>query len=164
MTTQKPKGPIRIENIPWQEWGEGARFGSRFRVLSDTRGEDKRKIGVSFEELAPGKQSVPFHYHMIEEEHIVALEGEATLRLGDERHTLRAGDYVCFPAGERIAHCLLNESGKPFRFIMIGDNAPDEVCVYPDSNKIQVRSLDRALLRDGERLDYWDGEKTDEPL
>src|SRR6185295_17249550 len=107
MTTQKPKGPIRIENIPWQEWGEGARFGSRFRVLSDTRGEDKRRIGVSYEELPPGKQSVPFHYHMIEEEHIIALEGQATLRLGDKRHTLRAGDYVCFPAGERVGHCLV---------------------------------------------------------
>ena len=161
---EKPQGPIRIESVPWREWGQGVRFASRFRVLSDTRGEDRRKIGVAYEELPPGKQSVPFHYHMIEEEHIVALEGEATLRLGDERYTIRAGDYVCFPAGRRLAHCLLNETDKPFRFIMIGDHADNEVCVYPDSNKIQVRALDRALLRDGERLDYWDGEKTDEPL
>ena len=70
--------------MPWTEWGQGVRFGSRFKVLSDTR-KDGRKIGVSYEELPPGKQSVPFHYHLVEEEHIVALEGEATLRLGDER-------------------------------------------------------------------------------
>lgn len=31
---------------------------------------------------------------MIEEEHIVAFEGEATLRLRDERCTLRGGEYV----------------------------------------------------------------------
>lgn len=156
----KPKGPMPIESVPWTEFSQGARFATRYRVLSDTR-NDGRKIGVSYEELPPGKQSCPFHYHMKEEEHIVALEGEATLRLGDERYTLRAGDYVGFPAGERLGHCLINETDKPFRYIMIGDNDPHEVCVYPDSNKIQVRSLDRAIIRDGERLDYWDGEETD---
>lgn len=157
---KKPKGPVAIESVPWTEFGHGTRFGLRYRVLSDTR-DDARKIGVSFEELPPGKQGCPFHYHMIEEEHIIALEGEATLRLGEERYTLRAGDYVGFPAGQRAGHCLINETDKPFRYIMIGDNDTDEVCVYPDSNKIQVRSLDRAIIRDGERLEYWDGEESD---
>lgn len=101
MSEAKPRGPIAIDSVPWQEFSEGARFGSRFRVLSDTRGADRRKIGISYEELPPGKQSVPLHYHMVEEEHIVALEGEATLRLGEERYTLKAGDYVGFPAGQR---------------------------------------------------------------
>jgi uncharacterized cupin superfamily protein len=161
--TDKPRGPIAIDGVPWTEWSQGVRFGSRYRVLSDTR-QDKRKIGVSYEELPPGKQSVPFHYHLIEEEHIVALEGECTLRLGEERHTLRAGDYVGFPAGQRVGHCLINETDKPFRFIMIGDRSPNEVCVYPDSRKIMIEAFDRAILRDGELLDYWDGEKADEPV
>ena len=47
---------------------------------------------------------------------------------------------------------------------MIGDHEPNEVCVYPDSSKVLVRGLDRAILRDGERLDYWDGEHADEPV
>ena len=138
------------------------RFASRYRVLSDTR-KDGRKIGVAVEELPPAKQSVPFHYHMLEEEHIIALEGEATLRLGEERYPVRAGDYVCFPAGQRAGHCLINESDAPFRFIIIGDHEQNEVCVYPDSNKVMTRVLDRAIYRN-ERLDYWDGEKADEPV
>lgn len=153
----KPRGPVRIETVPWTEFAQGARFATRYRVLSDT-GNDGRKIGVAFEELPPGKQSAPFHFHMKEEEHIIALEGEATLRLGEERHLLRAGDYVGFPAGQRAGHCLINETDKPFRYIIIGDHDPHEVCVYPDSGKIMVRGYDRAILRDGERLDYWDGE------
>lgn len=157
-----PRGPIAIDSVAWTEWSQGERFQSRYRVLSDT--SKGRKIGVSYEELPPGRQSAPFHYHMVEEEHIIALEGEATLRLGDERHPIRAGDYVGFPAGERVGHCLVNESDAPFRFIIIGDRSPDEVCVYPDSGKVLVRSLDRAILRDGERLDYWDGERADEPV
>jgi uncharacterized cupin superfamily protein len=164
MSEEKPRGPIAIESVPWTEWEGGVRFGSRYRVLSDTRGDDKRKIGVSYEELPPGKQSVPFHYHMIEEEHIIALEGEATLRLGEERYPIKAGDYVGFPAGQRAGHCLINEGDKPFCFIMIGDNSPDEVCVYPDSGKIMILSLDRLIQRKGESLDYFDGERKDEPI
>lgn len=162
MSEAKPRGPIAIESVPWTEWRQGVRFGSRYRVLSDTK-KDGRKIGVSYEELAPGKQSVPFHYHLVEEEHIVALEGEATLRLGDERYTLKAGDYVGFPAGQRAGHCLINESDKPFRFIMIGDRSPNEVCVYPDSGKVMIDAFDRLIVRQGESLDYFDGEKPDEP-
>lgn len=163
MSETKPRGPIAIDSVPWREFSEGARFGSRFRVLSDTRGADKRKIGVSYEELPPGKQSVPFHYHMVEEEHIVALEGEATLRLGEERYKLKAGDYVGFPAGQRAGHCLINESDKPFRFIMIGDCAENEVCVYPDSGKIMIYNLGRLILREAQSLDYFEGERTDGP-
>ncbi|GIK47333.1 MAG: hypothetical protein BroJett013_00300 [Alphaproteobacteria bacterium] len=161
--TEKPRGPIDIDSVPWEEFFKGRRFGNRFRVLSNTRGEKSNRIGVSYEELLPGKQSVPFHYHLMEEEHIVALEGECTLRLGDERYTLRAGEYVCFPAGQRAGHCLINHTDKPFRFIMIGTHEPNEVAVYPDSGKILIRGLDRAILRDGERHDYFDGEKAGEP-
>lgn len=159
----KPRGPVAIDSVPSTEWKKGARFKSRYRVLSNTP-KDGRKIGIAYEELPPGKQSCPFHYHMLEEEHIVALEGEATLRLGEERYTIRAGDYVGFPAGQRAGHCLVNESDAPFRFIIIGDHQPNEVCVYPDSNKVMVRLLGGAILRDQERLDYWDGERADEPV
>lgn len=157
------RGPIAIEDVPWGESGQGVRYHMCYRVLSDTRG-DVRKIGIAYEELPPGKQTVPFHYHLLEEEHIIGLEGEATLRLGDKRYPIKAGDYVGFPAGQRAGHCLINEGDKPFRYIIIGDSEPNDVCVYPDSRKISIRGFDRAILRDGERLDYWDGERADEPV
>jgi uncharacterized cupin superfamily protein len=160
---EKPRGPVAIDSVPWTEWSDGVRFGSRCRVLSRTR-KGGRKIGIAFEELAPGKQSVPFHYHMLEEEHIIALEGEATLRLGEDRYTIKAGDYVGFPAGGRAGHCLINESEAPFRFIMIGDHQPNEVCIYPDSGKVLVRAYDGVILRYTEGLDYFDGERADEPV
>ena len=160
---EKPRGPIAIDSVPWSEDGQGERFAMRYRVLSDTR-KDGRKIGIACEELPPGKQSVPFHYHLLEEEHLIALEGEATLRLGEERHRIKAGDYVGFPAGQRAGHCLVNEGTAPFRYIVIGDHEPNDICVYPDSNKVLVRKLDRAIFRDGQRLDYWDGERADEPV
>lgn len=160
---QAIRGPIAIEDVPWGEAGQGVRFSMRYRVLSDTRG-DGRKIGIAYEELPPGKQSVPFHYHLLEEEHIIALEGESTLRLGDKRNRIKAGDYVSFPAGQRAGHCLINETNAPFRYIIIGDHEPNDVCVYPDSRKLLIRSFDRAIIRDGDRLDYWEGERADESV
>jgi uncharacterized cupin superfamily protein len=159
-----PRGPVAIDSVPWTEWGStGVRFGGRSRVLSNTRKAGGRRIGIAYEELPPGKQSCPFHYHMVEEEHIIAMEGEAILRLGEKRYPIKAGDYVAFPAGQRAGHCLLNEGDKPFRFLIIGDNQPNEVCVYPDSNKVAIGALGK-ILRDAESLDYWDGERPSEPL
>lgn len=159
----KPQGPIAIASIPGEDWSEGVRYGGRVQVLSNTR-EGKRKIGIAVEVVPPGKQTCPFHFHMVEEEHIVGLEGEATLRLGDERYPIKAGDYVGFPAGQRAGHCIVNESDKPFKFMIVGDNSPNEVCVYPDSGKIMISNLTRRIVPDGENLDYWQGEKADEPL
>lgn len=161
--SDKPKGPIAIDSIPAEDWSQGVRFGGRVQVLSNTR-DGGRRIGVAIEVVQPGKQTSPFHYHMVEEEHVVALEGEATLRLGDERYTIKAGDYVCFPAGQRAGHCIVNDRDAPFKFMIIGDRAPNETCVYPDSGKIMVYNLDRLILPEGESLDYWKDEKADEPL
>ena len=82
--SERPRGPIAIDSIPWSEATQGERFAMRYRVLSDTR-KDGRKIGIAYEELPPGKQSVPFHYHLLEEEHLIALEARrrsASARIG----------------------------------------------------------------------------------
>lgn len=163
MSESTPKGPFAVESVPWEPWSEGEKFGGKVRVLARTRTEPRRlKIGVAIEELQPGKQSSPFHFHMVEEEHMLMLEGEATLRLGEERIRFRAGEFVSFPAGDPVGHCLVNESGAPCRYLIIGDHAPDDVCVYPDSNKIMVRALSRIPRDDvfdaSATKDYWEGE------
>jgi uncharacterized cupin superfamily protein len=155
--------PTSIESLPWEEWHEGVRYGGRARTLSATRSTGL-KIGIYIEELPPGKQSCPFHYHLLEEEHILMLAGEVTLRLGDARLRFSAGQFVSFPAGAERAHCLLNETAAPARYLVIGDNDPNEVCVYPDSGKIMLRGFQRTVALLGAKRDYWDGEKTDEPL
>jgi uncharacterized cupin superfamily protein len=84
-----------------------------------------------------------------------------TLILGDERHELKAGDYVCFPAGQKVGHSFVNIGPGPCRTLMIGERNPNEVCVYPDSNKISVaalRSWDDIFDMSGLRK-YWDGEE-----
>ena len=146
--------PFQIEDVAWEEWSQGARLGSRYRKLGHFGGGSH--VGVHLEELAPGKQSNLVHYHMLEEEHVFMLAGEATLILGAKEYPLKAGSYACFPAGQKVGHALVNRGAATCRYLVIGENNPNDVCVYPDTDRVGVR-----LLKDGfrlsQRMDYWDG-------
>lgn len=162
--TQKPSAvnsdgisePFSVEDVPWEDYFKGERFGVRFRPLGEFGGCSH--VGVSMEVLDPGKQAYPAHYHMLEEEHLLILEGRATLRLGEKTHELSAGSYVCFPAGQKAGHALLNNSGAPCRYLIIGERNPNDVIVYTDSNRVSVRLTGEGYKKSA-TMDYWDGEK-----
>jgi uncharacterized cupin superfamily protein len=111
--------------------------------------------GMSHLQLAPGAKSFPFHCHSAEEELFVVLDGAGTLRLGDERHALRAGHVVSRPAGTRIAHQFsAGEDGMTVLAYSTID--PNDIAFYPDSNKVKLRGLGVTVRV--EPVDYWDGE------
>ena len=66
-----------LNQAPWTESSEAPRFALRYRHLSRAAMGDDYRVGVAIEELAPGKQSSPAHYHIFEEEHVYILEGSA---------------------------------------------------------------------------------------
>ena len=143
----------------------GKQFGSRARRLAQAAGGGK--LGCSLYELAPGKRSFPFHYHLANEEAIYVLDGEATLRLGDREIPVKAGDYIALIPGPAHAHQLINESSAPVHYLCLSTMQYPEVAVYPDSRKVgfisQYGSPDgggpfRQLQRFGESLAYYDGE------
>jgi uncharacterized cupin superfamily protein len=164
MSTEKTKAtpkPISWLDVAWEEWSEGSRFGERYRHLSRAAVGESYRVGVAIEELEPGRQSAPAHYHIFEEEHVYILEGRLTLRLGADTHDMKAGDYVCFPAGQKAGHCLINNSGATCRYVIVGERNPNEVAVYTDSSKVLVRALGRHAIFDmAARRDYWEGENT----
>lgn len=151
--------PVNVNDLEQQEYSEGRRFGGKFKVLSDTH-EGKAKIGIMVEELAPGKQSCPSHYHLREEEHILILEGEATLRLGKETYLLQKDHYIRFPAGQKAGHFLFNDSQAVCKFLVIGDHTSDDVIIYPDSDKVMVKATSEIYDR-SQLMGYWDREETD---
>jgi uncharacterized cupin superfamily protein len=160
--TANPKVPISVDAIAWEPWSEGSRFGGRVKHLTmAVMGRDYH-VGVVIEEVAPGKQSCPFHYHLLEEEQVLVLEGHGTLRLDEQTYEMKPWDFVCFPAGQRAGHCFINKGAEPFRYLIIGERNPNDVCVYPDSNKLLVRALDQEhdIFDMGATRNYWDGERT----
>ena len=149
--------PFSCKEVPWVEFSKGERFGIRFRRLGEYGGCSH--VGVCLEELLPGKQTYPPHYHMLEEEHLLMLEGKVTLHLGDRSYEMSEGDYVCFPAGQKAAHTLVNNGTERCRYLIIGERNPNEVIVYPEAGRIGVRSLDEGF-RSSETMDYWDDVET----
>lgn len=52
--------------------------------------------------------TVPFHYHLREDEAFYILSGRGVLRYGDDLREIRAGDCISCPAGTKIAHQIAN--------------------------------------------------------
>ena len=107
-------------------------------------------------EIAPGARGYPHHCHSAEEELFVVLEGEGTLRLGDDRIPVRAGHVIARPAGTGVAHSFW-AGDEPLVVIAYGPSDPRDLCFYPDSNKILAAGLNVVFRVDP--VDYWDGEE-----
>lgn len=157
-TSQTPEGvfePFAVDSVPWEEFAQGEKFACRTRALGEFGGGTH--VGVSLEELPPGKSDCPAHYHFLEEEHLYVLAGSLTLRLGERSYALSAGSYVCFPAGQKAGHSIVNTGSSVARYLVIGERNPNEVVVYTDSGRVGVR-LTGEGYRKSSTMDYWEGE------
>jgi uncharacterized cupin superfamily protein len=147
--------------VPYQDYSEATgHFGAGSREIGQAAGA--QRLGYNLTLVKPGARSTPYHFHHAEEEAFYILEGHATLRQGvegDEEELIDVGpgDIVAFPAGTRISHQFINSSEAPFVYLAISTIEPLDVCEYPDSDKVNVRSKG-LILRRTPRLDYLDGE------
>lgn len=145
---------FQIDDVPRVEWRAGDKYGGVVRSLG-AFGRSER-IGVVMEAVMPGRWSSTFHWHTLEEEHVWVLEGTGVMRIGEREIPVRAGSYVVFPPGAKVAHATRNTGKKPLEIVVIGTRERDDVCVYPDSRKVLVRSLGKVGRLAA--ADYWDGE------
>lgn len=138
----------------------GERFGGYYKVLTPAL-DRPGGLGMNLSRIPPGRTMCPFHTHQIEDEIFYILSGQGTLRYGDALLPLRAGDCIACPAGTGVAHQIANTGEEDLVYLAIGRNDPNEVCVYPDSGKVMVRSLKAVGVLT--RTDYMEGEP-EEPL
>lgn len=142
-----------------------ARFGGRARRL--TTAVAARGIGCSWYEVQPGKTAFPYHWHAANSEAIFVLEGEGTLRIGDARVEVRAGDYIDLSTGPESAHQLIAGGAAPLRYLCFSTLATVELVGYPDSKKVGVAATTapgqtayvRQIHLEAEQRGYWDGEE-----
>ena len=122
------------------------------------------KLGASFDIVAPGMRSCPYHFHHAQEEMFIVLEGEGTLRVAGEHLPIRPGDVIFIPPGPAYPHQIINTSAAPLRYLSVSTRERPECVEYPDSGKFLALGVDTAehqldvIQRPGSTLDYWEGE------
>ena len=90
------------------------------------------QFGAAFETLHPGKQSSQMHWHSHEDEFLYMLEGELTVVEDGVETVIHPGDACVWKAGVEVAHCLLNHTANPARYLIVGTkNETQDVCTYP---------------------------------
>ena len=119
-------------------------------------------LGASLYELAPGESTFPYHYELGNDELLVVVTGQPTLRAPDGERDLRPGDCVLFPSGPSGAHQLTNRSTEPTRVLLVSNFSMPRAAVQVDSNKMMIRwgvdPDDRHWFRLSDTTDYWEGE------
>jgi len=122
------------------------------------------QLGANYFVVPEGKTAVPLHAHHSNEEAIFIHEGRGTLRIGQARVIVRAGDWISLPVGEDHAHQLLADQGTALAYLCISTMHPVEVVTYPDSNKVMASvthpgaTLRKIFHAEAGNVDYFEGE------
>jgi uncharacterized cupin superfamily protein len=125
-------------------------------------------IGCSLWELPAGEAAYPYHFHYADEELVIVLSGQPTLRTPEGTRELEEGEALRFGLGEEGAHQIINRSEEPVTLLAVSSHGRPDVVVYPDSDKIGVGERLprggglRAFFKRGDGVGYFDGEKLDE--
>jgi uncharacterized cupin superfamily protein len=117
--------------------------------------------GASVYELPPGQAICPYHYEVGEEEWLLVLAGEPTLRHPEGSDRLAPWDVVFFEKGPAGAHGVRNETEEPVRVLMFSTVVTPTATVYPDSDKVGIWTGDPetdVMVRRESRVEYFDGE------
>lgn len=131
------------------------RGATRITELDLGRTAGSRQTGIRLQQIDPRARGWPHHCHGAEEEILVVLEGDGTLRLGDERHPVRAGHVIARPPGTRIAHSF-HAGDDGLQLLAWGTRVPNDIAYYPDSGKVYWRGV--GVMARVEKAAYWDGE------
>ncbi len=117
--------------------------------------------GISVYELPPGQSICPYHYECGEEEWLLVLEGNPTLRRPEGSERLEPWDIVFFPKGAEGAHGVRNKTDGMVRVLMFSTVVVPTATVYPDSDKVGIWTGDPkadVIVRRESNVGYFDGE------
>ena len=120
-----------------------------------------QETGASVYELPPGQAVCPYHYEAGEEEWLLVLTGNPTLRHPEGSDRLEPWDVVFFEKGPAGAHGVRNETEETVRVLMFSTVVVPSATVYPDSDKVGVWTGDPEtdlIVRRECGVDYFDGE------
>ncbi|HEY3576880.1 MAG TPA: cupin domain-containing protein [Gaiellaceae bacterium] len=154
---------MKTFNLNSDEWdGEREREGWRGKGVLVGRRVGGELIGATMSEVESGSKLWPYHTHYLNEEWVIVLRGEPTLRTSEGEQVLKEGDVVCFPRGKRGAHQIINRTDAPIRVLMLSSMIPGEIIEYLDTGKVLAKDVedeDIVFARPGPPVEYWEGEE-----
>ena len=170
MNEQKTKPVLNIDDVELQDFGNGGKFAAKLGRIGPTLGA--KRLGCMLTIVPPGKRAFPHHAHLIDDEMMFIIEGEADYRFGEDTWPVKAGDVLgAPPGGAEVAHQLINTGEGDLKYLAFSTNSGASVVVYPDSNKFLAAagvpengtSFDAKLRHLGWQgkgtADYFDGEE-----
>ena len=153
---------MKVFNLYDDKWDEPRdRDGWRIKEAFVGHHIGGELIGASMAEVEPGNKLWPYHTHHANEEWVIVLRGEPTLRTPEGEQVLKEGDVVAFRRGKDGAHQITNRTDSPVRVLMLSSMVTPDVVEYLDTGKVGARSVsgDRIIFaRPGPEVGYWDGE------
>lgn len=150
--TPRPACIRNLDELPVEAEVQG-RYAWHMHDLG--RGAGSVTTGLRHDVLQEGQWTCPPHWHTLEEELFVVLDGQGEVELGTTRHPLRAGSIVARPPGSGEEHALIGGPGG-MTYLAYGFRRPGDVCFYPRTNKVNLGG--GALFRITP-VDYYDGEE-----
>jgi uncharacterized cupin superfamily protein len=151
---------MQVVNIFGDDWDNRRdRPGWQWNRMSVGERAGAELIGASLYELQPDQKTFPYHWQYVEEEMLIVLDGEPTLRTSEGERRLTRGDLVVFRRGPDGAHLVRNDTADAVRILMLSTPSQVEIAEYPDSEKIGIFAEGlRLLVRRESGVDYFDGE------
>lgn len=129
-----------IGNLSEAEAVKSERDGNTFYIKPVVAGEDIDTCAAAFIEVPVGNYAFGYHFHDQSEEIFYIVSGTGSLRCAEGEKSVKAGDMLCFPTGEKGAHVLSNASeSEPLVFIDFDVKAnKTDIVTFPDMGKMMV--------------------------
>jgi uncharacterized cupin superfamily protein len=162
-----PAAAPRVNVLAPRFEAERDRPGFRFRRARVGQDAGGGRLGASLYELFSGQAAWPYHRHLANEELMVVLAGEPSLRTPSGWRGLAEGEVTSFRVGEEGAHQVRNDSRSPVRILVVSEMRAPDVVVHLDSGKVGVREQAPGAVEGGglqawfplgDNIDFWHGE------
>jgi uncharacterized cupin superfamily protein len=142
-----------LETVP-QDYIDDPHFESPLQTKFIGAMAGCEQLYVNIDHVKPGAVSTKYHSHSLQEEFFLILRGCATLRIGDQSITVKAGDFFAKPAGKGIAHQFINDGDQELEILDCGVKHKNDLVEYPDEQVLLVKEKGWAF-RLADRLTEW---------
>jgi uncharacterized cupin superfamily protein len=123
-------------NLYGDEWDvERAPTGFGEKLMHLGRRLRGELIGATMFEVEPGWRSL-YHVHHGNEELVLVVDGNPTIRTRDGQRELKPGDTALFRRGLEGAHSISNRSDKPARFVVFSSMVTPDVVELPEAGMV----------------------------